>query len=201
MSQWYEPIFQKDDLPHPDAKTTGKASEQQPVLYRYVDGAWENVIGPHADVQGGFGFGIDGVLRVDTADGRHLFFEDDEWHEWQTPTWQPAWEEGWPSWHVAADRGYPHAPDGSLWATWMLPPPEDCAMVCLDRIDGVVRYDGDAFQHFLPGHQLQLWGFTPDGAAWFTGGDAEWALRDGITEDDWFSHTYVIIPDAASPVA
>ena len=174
------------DLPHGDTE-----------LFRYVDGAWENVLGPHADVQGGFGFGTDGVLRVDTADGRHLYFEDDAWHEWQTPTWQPAWEEGWPVWDIV-DPGYLVAPDGSLWADWMLPPPEMCSMVCFPQSDGVVRFDGDTFQHFLPGYGLRFSGFTPDGAAWFTGSDPEWTPAEGEREDDSPVHTYVIVPDAAS---
>jgi hypothetical protein len=174
------------DMPHGDTE-----------LYRHVEGDWERVLGPDTEVRGDFAFGADGVLRVDTPDGRHLYFEDGGWRKWQTPSWQPAWEEGWPSWHVFADGGYPHAPDGSLWATWKLPPPEECSWLCFDRVDGVVRFDGDTFQHFLPGYQLQLWGFTSDGAAWFTGGDAEWTLPDGSTEDDRPIHTYVIVPDSA----
>ena len=70
-------------------------------------------------------------------------------------------------------------------------------MFCFPRTDGVVRFDGEAFQHFLPGYELDLRGFTPDGAAWFTGREPEWALAEDEQGDYGPGHTYVIFPDAA----
>jgi hypothetical protein len=91
-------------------------------------------------------------------------------------------DNGWQLWGAA--EGVPSmsasilipAPDGGLWVRhnhrWWGP-----------GVDGIFRFDGSTWRHFLPGHSFKSVSVAPDGSVWL--------LADGI-----YDGIYVITPEA-----
>jgi len=131
------------------------------LLYRHEDGAWREVVyaplvdvGPDGTVWEHNGLvwpegSIDDALLARLAGGA--------WEGW-TSADLPEIQDG-----VGLDGQFKVAPDGSLWfSMWRGPDSVDC--------DGLVRFDGQALDRFLPGQCVSM-DIAADGSVWVVAGD------------------------------
>jgi hypothetical protein len=174
-----------------------------PKVHRYADGAWqtygeESVAG----TAGSFDIGPDGTLWGPGGAG-FIRFDGSEWATFTGPDWMPVRQ----TWGLVDDAwvpvpgdwdgprlwgsywGEPHvAPDGSLWVPERLGVWNDEQPVCDHDLDGVARFDGEAWSHHLRGGCVEAMDIAADGTVWLL------AAESGATYP--LLHLYVITPEA-----
>jgi hypothetical protein len=145
---------------------------------RFVDGAWRSYDG-RPDFTEDIAVGADGTFWGITGRGVFFRFDGSEWMTFEPPDWMPK----------DARRGGRHpwgrlrvAPDDALWVP--------VRGKVHDRlvIDGVARFDGVTWSHYLQGFWVEAMDIAADGAIWLLATEPDADIR----------HVYVITPEAVS---
>jgi hypothetical protein len=145
---------------------------QWKAFWHYADGVWDEI--PYGDPDPGAM--PDGVFWAigEGPNGSHEILHRHDGTGWQR--WILEDEGMSPGWGTTPHK-YATAPDGSFWAGWHW-----------NGCDGVSRFDGVTWTHYLPGTCTTRLDIAPDGSVWLLAQDGE--------DPDIPAHLYVITPEA-----
>jgi hypothetical protein len=114
------------------------------------------------------------VMLVDWSEDWEALQEAGEsFVEWALAYWDNASGE-WTVFEQDLPEGYPlamAADDGGVWLA------QGGASIDQMEFDGLVRFNGETWSHYLPGTKVDDVAVAPDGTIWYITGDFDWVLH------------------------